>query len=123
MPPGLHSAPLDALGSATHATLSKSDSLAPAQHLQIARLRAIETGRMHLTATNTRITAAVDRDGRVVGRLAQFAEGRLEVRAQGYSGRTPYMTWADWPVVLGSLALLAGAVLLARRRIGEKIPG
>ena len=29
MPPGLHSAPLHALGSATHATLSKSDSLAP----------------------------------------------------------------------------------------------
>ena len=34
------------------------DSLAPAQHLQMARLRAVETGRMYLTATNTGITAA-----------------------------------------------------------------
>jgi apolipoprotein N-acyltransferase len=99
------------------------DSLAPAQHLQIARLRAIETGRMHLTATNSGITAAIDRDGGVVARLPQFAQGRLEVLAQGYAGRTPYMRWADWPVVLASLALLAVATLLARRRIGEKIPG
>ena len=99
------------------------DSLAPAQHLQIAQLRAIETGRMHLTATNTGITAAIDRDGAVTGRLPQFALGRLEVAAQGYAGRTPYMRWLDWPAVLGCLALLIIAAVLARRRIGEKIPG
>ena len=29
----------------------------------MARLRAVETGRMHLAATNTGITAAIDRDG------------------------------------------------------------
>ena len=75
------------------------DSLAPAQHLQIARLRAIETGRMHLTATNTGITAAIDRDGRVLARLPQFTEGRLEIAAQGYSGATPYVRLRDWPVV------------------------
>ena len=65
------------------------DSLAPAQHLQIARLRAIETGRMHLTATNTGITAAIDRDGACVARLPQFTEGRLEIAAQGYAARRP----------------------------------
>ena len=71
----------------------------PAQHLQIARLRAIETGRMHLTATNTGITAAIDRDGRVLARLPQFTEARLEVAAQGYAGVTPYVRWRDWPIV------------------------
>ena len=91
------------------------DSLAPAQHLQIARLRAVETGRMHLAATNTGITAAIDRDGRVLARLPQFAEGRLEVSAQGYTGATPYARYADWPVVIVSLLLLAVAVLVARR--------
>jgi apolipoprotein N-acyltransferase len=90
------------------------DSLAPAQHLQIARLRAIETGRMHLTATNTGITAAVDRDGRVLKRLAQFTEGRLEIAAQGYSGTTPYVRLSDWPVVLISLAIVAFLVIRAR---------
>ncbi|HYG56377.1 MAG TPA: apolipoprotein N-acyltransferase, partial [Burkholderiales bacterium] len=91
------------------------DSLAPGQHLQIARLRAVETGRMHLAATNTGITAAIDRDGRVVARLPQFTEGRLEVQAQGYSGATPYMRVLDWPAVLVSLAILAVAVFAARR--------
>ena len=91
------------------------DSLAPAQHLQIARLRAIETGRMHLAATNTGITAAIDRDGRVLARLAQFREDRLEVNARGYSGATPYSRFLDWPAVVVSLLLLAAFILIARR--------
>ena len=91
------------------------DSLAPGQHLQIARLRAIETGRMHLAATNTGVTAAVDRDGRVLARLPQFAEGRLEIAAQGYTGLTPYLRWNDWPILFAALAILAGAVFAARR--------
>lgn len=90
------------------------DSLAPAQHLQIARLRAIETGRMHLAATNTGITAAIDRDGRVLARLPQFAEARLEIAAQGYSGVTPYVRVRDWPIVLISLAILGFLVIRAR---------
>ena len=93
------------------------DSLAPAQHLQIARLRAVETGRMHLAATNTGITAAIDRDGRVLARLPQFTEGHLEVSAQGYSGATPYALYHDWPVVIVSLLVLAFAVLVARRAL------
>src|SRR5436190_18627010 len=92
------------------------DSLAPAQHLQIAQLRAIETARMHLTATNTGITAAIDRDGRVLGRLPQFKEGRLEVSAQGYIGATPYVGWRDWPAVLLCLALLVAFTLIARAK-------
>lgn len=91
------------------------DSLAPAQHLAIARLRAIETGRMHLTATNSGITAAIDRDGRVLKRVPQFTEDRLEIEAQGYTGATPYVKLRDWPVVLLSLAILAAAVIRARR--------
>jgi apolipoprotein N-acyltransferase len=92
------------------------DSLAPAQHLQIAQLRAIETARMHLTATNTGITAAIDRDGRVLGRLPQFTEGRLELGAQGYAGATPYVWWRDWPAVVLCLLVLFVPVLIARAR-------
>ncbi len=92
------------------------DSLAPAQHLQIAQMRAIETGRMHLAATNTGITAAIDRDGRVLGRLAQFTEGRLEVSAQGYVGTTPFIWWRDWAVVLLCLAVLIALTLIARAK-------
>jgi apolipoprotein N-acyltransferase len=91
------------------------DSLAPAQHLQIARLRAIETGRMHLTATNTGITAAIGRDGRVLARLEQFTEGRLEIPAQGYAGATPYVRLRDWPVVVACLLIFALFTVRAKR--------
>ncbi len=91
------------------------DSLAPSQHLQIARLRAIETGRVHLAATNTGVTAAIGRDGAVLARLPQFTEGRLEISVQGYSGATPYMRFADWPILALCLALLCGATLVAWR--------
>ena len=88
------------------------DSLAPAQHLQIARARALETGRAHLAATNTGITAAIGRDGRVLGRLAPFTEGRLDIEVQGYAGATPYVRTGDWPVLVACLVVLA---LFARR--------
>jgi apolipoprotein N-acyltransferase len=95
------------------------DSLAPAQHLQIARMRAIETGRMHLAATNTGITAAIDRDGQVLARLPQYTEGRLEVRAQGYSGATPYVLGRDWPILALCLAALVVCVFMARRKLSR----
>lgn len=92
------------------------DSLAPAQHLQIGQMRAVETGRTYLTAANSGITAAIDPAGRVTARLAQFREGRLEVTVQGYAGATPYVRLRDWPIVIVSLLLLAGAAAAAARR-------
>jgi len=90
------------------------DSLAPTQHLQMARLRSVETGRMHLAATNTGVTAAIDRDGSVLGRLPQYTEGRLEVRAQGYAGTTPYARLRDWPILALCLGLLVAWAIIGR---------
>jgi apolipoprotein N-acyltransferase len=92
------------------------DSLAPAQHLQIARARALETGRMHLTATNTGITAVVGRDGRVLAQLAPFTQGRLDAVVQGYAGATPYVRFGDWPALAGCVALLLLVALVAWTR-------
>jgi apolipoprotein N-acyltransferase len=92
------------------------DSLAPAQHLQIARARALETGRMHLTSTNTGITAAIGADGRVRARLPQFVEGRLDVEVQGYTGATPYVRFGDAPALALAALVLAAAALVARVR-------
>jgi apolipoprotein N-acyltransferase len=92
------------------------DSLAPAQHLQIARARALETGRMHLAATNTGVTAAIGRDGEVRARLAPFVEGRLEVEVQGYAGATPYVRFGDWPALGAALALVLLVALRRRSR-------
>jgi apolipoprotein N-acyltransferase len=88
------------------------DSLAPGQHLQIARMRALETGRMHLTATNTGITAAIAANGKVLKQLPQFTEGKLDVEAQGRRGVTPYVAFSDGPALALSLLLL---FFIARR--------
>jgi apolipoprotein N-acyltransferase len=91
------------------------DSLAPAQHLQISRMRALETGRAMLRATNTGMTAIIDPHGEVVARLPQFTEGVLEGEVQGRSGATPYVRVGNYPIVLACLALIA-ALAFRRRR-------
>ncbi len=89
-------------------------SLAQPQHLQIARMRAIETGRPMLRATNTGMTAAIEADGRVSEVLPAFAEGVLTVSVQGYNGATPYVRIGNGGVLL--LAALAVIPALLRRR-------
>lgn len=92
------------------------DSLAPAQHLEISRMRARETGRPMLRATNTGVTAVIDPRGRTVQALPTFTEGVLETEVVGYTGATPYVRWGDAPAFFGSLAAIAIGALLARRR-------
>jgi apolipoprotein N-acyltransferase len=92
------------------------DSLGPHQHLEIARMRALETGRWLLRATNTGITAVIDAGGRVTHRLPQFRRGVLEAEVEPRSGATPYVRWGEWPA-LGLMALLG---LWARYGPGRK---
>ena len=92
------------------------DSLAPAQHLRISRMRAVETGRYMLRATNTGVTAIVAPDGVVVGRLPSFTEGVLEGRVRGRTGATPYAEAGNAPVVLVCLIILAAAAVRARTK-------
>jgi apolipoprotein N-acyltransferase len=83
------------------------DTIALDQHLQIARMRSLETGRPMLRATNTGVTAAIDPHGKVLGRLPTFTEGTLEVHVQGTTGFTPYVRSGNNTVLAVSLLLLA----------------
>ena len=94
------------------------DSLAPAQHLQISRMRALETGRTMLRATNTGVTAIIDPHGRVVASLPQFTEGTLTGEVQGYAGASPYVRLGNTPIVLTCVVLI-GALVFIRRRVGR----
>jgi apolipoprotein N-acyltransferase len=89
------------------------DSLAPHQHLQIAQLRALETGRTMLRATNSGMTAIIDHRGNITAALPAFTQGVLQGTAQGRSGATPYVRWGNAPVI--ALALLACALLMLRQ--------
>jgi apolipoprotein N-acyltransferase len=83
------------------------DSLAPAQHLQIARMRALEAGRMMLRATNTGMTAIIGADGSVQAVLPPFTRDALVGKVHGYTGTTPFVRWGNWPVVLLAVLLIA----------------
>ena len=90
-------------------------SLAQPQHLQIARARALETGRPMLRATNTGMTAVILPNGQLDGVLPAFERGVLNVAVQGYQGMTPYARWGDWVVsILAAFGLFFG---LSRRRM------
>ena len=84
------------------------DSLAPHQHLEIARSRAIETGRYLLRATSTGISAVIDPRGVIVAQAAQFEEEVVRAKIRPYTGLTPYARWGDSAII----AILTGIFLI-----------
>ncbi|MBI4294339.1 MAG: apolipoprotein N-acyltransferase [Betaproteobacteria bacterium] len=98
------------------------DSLAPAQHLQISRMRALETGRAMLRATNTGVTAIIDQRGTVIGRLPGFAEGVLTGAVQQFTGATPYVRLGNVPALATAALLVLWIVCLSFwRGIGRRV--
>jgi apolipoprotein N-acyltransferase len=85
------------------------------QHLQIARMRSLETGRPMLRATNTGMTAAIDAGGKVTAQLEPYAVGALDVSVQGTSGLTPFTRLGNLPILLTAIAALALALIAPRR--------
>lgn len=91
------------------------DSLGPRQHLQIARVRAAESGRWMLRATNTGITALIDSHGRVQKRAPAFEPAVLRGEVQPMSGSTPYVEWGNGPVLWLMAGLILSGLLLRNR--------
>ena len=83
------------------------NTIALPQHLQMARMRALETGRPMLSVTNTGPTAAIAANGHIEAQLPVATVGSLAVTVQGRTGLTPYVRWGNMPVLLAVLALLA----------------
>ncbi|TAK92475.1 MAG: apolipoprotein N-acyltransferase [Burkholderiaceae bacterium] len=93
------------------------DSIALPQHLQASQMRALESGRPMLRATNTGTTAVIDPHGTVTATLAPFTQGSLNASVQGYAGLTPYARWGNVPVlILIGLVLLASLLKQRQRR-------
>ena len=91
------------------------DSHALPQHLAISRMRALETGRPMLRATNTGVTAAIDHRGRVIDALPGHRTGVLDAQVQGRQGLTPYAAIGD-PASGVPCALALAVVMLAGLR-------
>lgn len=82
------------------------DSIGPWQHLQMARMRALELGKPVLRATNTGVTAFINARGQIVAQAPQFIETALTHKIAPTEGKTPYAVLGDKSLYLLSLMLL-----------------
>lgn len=93
-------------------------SAAPQQHLQIARLRAAESGRSLLRVANTGVSAVIDADGQVSQQLGWGQRGLLRASVTPRQGLTPYQQWGRSPLLFVMFAglLLAGVLRWSREK-------
>ncbi len=93
-------------------------SSAPWQHLAMARMRSVETGRFLARAANTGVSAIVDPYGRVVQQTALFEQTVAVGEVRFLDGVTPYVRIGDvvpWAGVVVALGLWAMSVRARRR--------
>lgn len=88
------------------------NSTGPYQHLQHARLRAVEEGLPIVRAANTGISAIIDPLGRIASQLGLGVEGVLDSALPAAAAPTIYSRAGDWPVAI----LVVLSVLIAVRR-------
>jgi apolipoprotein N-acyltransferase len=84
------------------------DSIAPHQHLEIARMRSLEVGRAAIRATNTGISAFISHTGKILDSGAQFDAVVMSMAVQPRQGSTPYARTGNLPVLGLCLLILGG---------------
>jgi apolipoprotein N-acyltransferase len=92
-------------------------SIAPHQHLEIARARAAEAARYVIRATNDGISAFIGPRGELLETVPQFRYATLTMDVVPLHGATPYALAGNWPVI--SLALLLVGFFAWRARVGS----
>ena len=75
-------------------------SIAAFQHLQIARMRALEVGRWVVRATNNGMSAFIGPGGELLATAPQFEFATLELAIQPRSGLTPYARMGNVAILL-----------------------
>jgi apolipoprotein N-acyltransferase len=86
----------------------------PAQHLQIAQMRALELGRPVVRATNNGVTAFINHKGEVTARLPQFITGNISAPVVATRGFTPYYHLQELGVWTLVIALMLAAIVIKR---------
>ena len=93
------------------------------QHLQIARMRALEEGRFLVRAANDGISAVIGPHGEVIARAPEFAPATLVSVIVPYAGLSPYAHVGNWLVVgLAAVALAYGLWVRNDRRFRRRQP-
>jgi apolipoprotein N-acyltransferase len=87
------------------------ESIAPHQHLEIARVRSLEAGRFTIRATNNGISAFIGPRGEILQTAPQFKYATLTAEVTPMGGSTPYAVLGNWPVIGLSVFLILGLAL------------
>jgi apolipoprotein N-acyltransferase len=96
------------------------NSIGPLQHLQMARMRALENGRYMIRGTNNGVSAIINSRGQITARTRQFVATSLIGEVQIMQGMTPHAGFGSMPVIAGcgmTLLLLALRPFFLRRRV------
>jgi len=80
-------------------------SIAPDQHMQIARMRALESQRWIIRSTNNGISGLIDPHGNVTQQAPRYTQAILTGSVQPRQGLTPFQQVGSWPVVAFSFLL------------------
>ena len=91
------------------------DSIGPLQHLQMARMRALENGRYLVRGTNDGISAIIDERGKIVKQTLRFQRVTLTGEVWPMRGQTIFSRLGSAPVLVLCLILVTGVVLVALR--------
>ncbi len=89
------------------------DSSQAYQHMQMAQMRALETGRYLARATNTGLTGFVAPDGSIIKQAPVFATTTLTGTILPMGGVTPYSRFGDNAVFAGLTGLVLAVYFLA----------
>ncbi len=93
------------------------ESIAPHQHLQVARMRALEVERWVVRATNNGISAFIGPRGALLQTAPQFEFATLAQTVEPRAGLTPYARTGNAPLLV-LLTLVVGGVVLRERITG-----
>lgn len=86
------------------------------QHLEMGQMRALETGRYLLFATNDGITAIINPLGKIIAKIPQFESTVLKGSIYPMDGITPFMSYGIKPILI-LIALLLVYCLAREQKI------
>jgi len=90
-------------------------SIGPLQHMEIARMRALEMGKPVVRSTNNGVTAVTDYRGNIIKQIPQFETGVLKAEVIPTRGQTPYHKFGSWPLYLWVVFGLTLGLILQRK--------
>lgn len=86
----------------------------PHQHLEMVRMRALETGRYIVRATNTGLTVIISPNGKIINSTPQFERNVLRGTVYPTIGSTPFIDFGSTPIIFLCFAFLLLSLVLQR---------